>query len=142
MGNSCLEYKKRYKFVTDFEVEVVANAIVYYLEYFMTSNNRKMPGFSAVKFKKKWQEALTEPVNGAINLHLDELFSEDGHCRFLIELTNFAKVKFIGGKDTVSETWLNEIFSYEVELKDGSIPAKSVEEYFDKFVDFLRNDKV
>lgn len=138
MGHSCLEYKGRYKFIQDFEIEIVANTIINNIDEFISLYADTVEIEWMSNLKDKWKDNLKEPINGGINLHLDELLCEDERYEALLELIKFSKIKFLKGNSFLSNEEINKVFPYKIKIKTGGIKSKIIEKYFNTFSEFIK----
>jgi hypothetical protein len=127
----------QHKFVSDFELEIVANAVLYYLDEFVLRQVNLPKAIDLLEMRTHWQQILVEPINGAIDLNLDAYFAENAQRQFLLELLSFSKTKLTANYRHVSVNILNRIFSYEIDLKQGEISSELVREYFDNIIEFI-----
>jgi len=132
MGNSCLAYKGKYKFLDDFEIEVVVLSVVNFLQ--KNTENSKVPNFAL-----EWKLDFPKFVNGCIDLRLDHFFPKVEDGRLLLKLLKNTKEHFIANDDFITEYKIKKWVSGEIELASGGIPAEEIETYFDKFSAFIQS---
>ncbi len=136
MGNSCLEYRGKHKFVDDFEVKVVALSIAYCLLQFI---QRKTIDGDIPEFASAWKADFPEFGSGAVDLRLDHFFPDKQDGVKLLRFIEDTKDVLISGNDFISERKLNEWMSEDLTFVEGGIHAKKIEGYFNKFSSFIVN---
>jgi hypothetical protein len=132
MGNSCLEYKGKYKFLDDFEIEVVVLSTANFLQ--KNTKNDEVPDFA-----REWKSELSQYSNGTIDLRLDYFFKKVKDGKLLLKYLESTKKHFIAGDEFITEHKIKEWVSEEIELAAGGISAKKIETYFDKFSAFIES---
>ena len=139
MGNSCLEYDGRYRFISDFELEIVANTMLHYLDEFAELNKNVAETIDLFAMQDNWRKVLIEPINGAIELQFNEFFGQSEQRDFLLGLLSFSKMKFLEDRKSISLKDLNRVFPYDVDLQNEEISSELVGGYFDNMIKFVGN---